>query len=159
MKNIELSRYAPSVNKNYVWGTILVIGILTGIYYYGKKKGTNLPVTLPVDDAKNQNSLTESEKQTVTKIGNDINTELGYWSWGNIAPLWSNDQETALFELLGVSDKVFVAIFNYYNTNFVSPPDTLKTKLKSYNKWRFGYNPESDIIDNIILRMNRLGLQ
>ena len=148
--------YLPSVNKNYVWGALLVGAIVLGIYYYGKNSGTVNQAPLPGDTQPTTdpqgnavNPLNDAEKADIVRIANSLNTQMGYVSDPDLQLL--NDY-------LGSSDRVFVGTYNYYNTVFKTAPDTLKTLINKYAGWKLFFTDIHDQMTAIVARMNKLGL-
>jgi len=151
-------KYLPDVNKNYIWGALALAGIVYAIYYYGKKNATINPAPLPADTQPSvdpttgtkTNPLTDTESKDITRLANGLNSQLGYFSEPDL---------TLLNDFLGSSDRVFVGTYNYYNTLYCSPPDTMKTKFESYNNWKLWFTDINHQLDAITARMDKLGLK
>ena len=150
--------YLPTVNKNYLWGALLVGGIIIGIYYYGKSAGTVNQAPLPGDTqpttdpttGTTTNPLSAAESAEITRIANALHTQMGY----------IQDPDLQLLnDYLGSSDRVFVGTYNYYNTLFKTAPDTLKTLISKYSGWKIWFTDIHDQMVAIVARMDKLGLQ
>jgi hypothetical protein len=164
MATTELTRrptvreYMPDVNKNYVWGAVLVVAGLIGIYYWGKNNGSVLPAPLPNDTlpktdpvtGQTTNALTEAESSLIVSLTNEFESQRGYI----IDPSYE-----LLNEILGTSDRVFVGIYNYYNQLYASPPDTLKTIINHYSNYKIWFSEINHQYDAIVARMDKLGLK
>jgi hypothetical protein len=150
--------YIPDVNKNYVWTAVLVVGIIAGIYFYGKNNGTINPAPLPNDTQPKTdpatgntiNPLTASESSEITRLANSLNTQLGYWL---------DADATLMNDFLGSSDRVFVGTYNHYNTLYLSPPETLKSRINSYSNFKVFWSEINHQMDSIVARMDKLGLK
>jgi hypothetical protein len=153
-----IRQYMPDVNKNYIWGAVLVVAGLVGIYYWGRNNATveqaplpndTLPKTDPVT-GQTTNPLTDAESKEVTRIANALKTQMGYVSDPDLS---------LLTDLLGSSDRVFVATYNYFNTLYATAPDTLKTLISSYSNWKIWFGEINHQMDAIVARMDKLGLK
>ncbi|MEI7726485.1 MAG: hypothetical protein WCK09_15355 [Bacteroidota bacterium] len=150
--------YMPDVNKNYVWGAVLIVAGLVGIYYWGRNNATveqaplpndTLPKTDPVT-GQTTNPLTDAESKDIIRIANELKTQMGYIIDPDIS---------LLDDLFGSSDRVFVGVYNYYNTLYSTAPDTLKTIISGYTSWQIWFGEINRKYDAIVARMDKLGLK
>ena len=154
----NVKQYLPDMSKNYVWGAALVIGGLIAIYYWGKNNATVKPAPLPNDTQPKTDPntgavidpLTDSESKEIIRIANLLNDQMGY--------LLDPDLQL-LNDFLGSSDRVFVGTYNYYNSQFVTAPDTLKTKINSYASWKLWFTDINNQMNAIVARMDKLNLK
>ena len=151
-----VKKYLPNVNKNYLWGALIVGGVIIGIYYYGKNNGSFTPYVLPNDtppvtnDPNDPNALTDTEQQSVVAISNHIRSIVdGYF----------NVDYTAYKELLTCSDRVFVGVYNFYSANFCTVPDTFRTALEHERRWYLPLTDANNDSQSILNRMDRLNLK
>lgn len=169
-RNSNPGKYLPDVNKNYVWGGVLITAIAIGLYYWGKKNSTINPADVPNDTVKDSNGnivknpFTEAEKADIIRIANALNSEFGWGSvfssYGSaVAPFIGGGSDALLTEFSTTSDKVFVSVYNYYNTNYVTPPGTMKSLIETKRNWSLWYSNTNRMLDAIIARMDRLGLK
>ena len=156
-----IREYLPSVNKNYVWGAIAIIGIAVGIYLWGKKNATVEQYPITSEDDPKAKPLTEVEKNTAIKLANDIHSAIGS-SWNFIIG-WDL---TSLQTLSSTSDRIFIAVYNLYNSTYLTAPDTLYTELKSEWAWTpptlLPFNNAEgprQIFNSLFDRFSRLGMK
>jgi len=155
-KTEQIVKYLPSVNKNYIWGGLIIIGAIVGIYYFGKNSGSFTPYILPndtpPDDANpnDPNALTSSEQETVISISNALKAIIeGYFTI----------DYSAYNRMLTCSDRVFTGTYNFYSANFCTPPDTLRTKIESQRHWYLPFTTTDNWAAEILTRMDRLKLK
>lgn len=162
VRRANVQQYLPDINKNYVWGAVLVLAGMVGLYYWGKNNGTIKQAEAPIDtqpetttDPKTGNTtvvnpITDGESKEIVRLATSFNTQLGWWG----------DVDTAILsDLLGSSDRVFVGTYNYFNTTFSSPPDTLKTQIDFYSNFKIWIGEINHLMDSIVARMDKLGLK
>jgi len=151
-----MKNYLPEFNKNYLWGGLLVIGAIVGIYYYGKNKGSFTPYILPNDtppdttNPNDPNALTQAEQQSVVSISNQMRT---------VIDGWFNVDYSAYKGLLTCSDRVFVGVYNFYTANFLAVPNTFRTAVEGAKKWYLPLTDANNDSQSILDRMDRLILK
>lgn len=95
--------------KHYILITVIIIIIvlLVVVFFAGKKYGENSTAPeIPGDNP--NNPLTDQEKAAVKSIGDRLQEDIYDWDGGAFRD-WD-----AYNELATASDKIFVAVYNYY---------------------------------------------
>lgn len=139
-----LSTLSPQMKK-YITIAIVVIILIVTIYLWGKHSGTATSKTLP-SDLPNMQTLTEDENKTVQTITNKLHEEIDGW----FSVITYGDKN--LTDLLTVSDRIFVAIYNYYNAVYGNGSTLL---ARFHRLWSWG---NQDVETSLDARFNRLGL-
>ena len=153
----QIKEYLPDVNKNYIWGAVVVIGAILGIYFYGKTNGSYTPYILPNEtlpdgttSTNDPNKITQTEQSDITSISNALKVIIeGYF----------NIDYSAYKRMLTCSDRVFVGVYNFYNANFSSVPDTLRSKIEGQRSWYLPFTQSDNDTLAILARMDRLNLK
>ena len=151
-KREQIKKYLPSWNKNIVWGIALVGGIAFALYYFGKKSATVEQFPVPGDPG--SSPLIDDEKRQINTYVNEIHSNIGSsWNWLNN---WDVDQ---LKRFLTVSDRIFIGVYNLYNSTHLSAPKTLKTEFESEMNYALAITDDYKIMAQIVARMNQIGLK
>jgi len=154
VRSTNVKQYLPTVNKNYVWGTLGIAALIAGIYWYGKSNATIDNVAVPNDTVDPNHPLTAAEQAEIKAISTGLYNEIDK-TFGS----WLLDWDVTMLErFMQASDRIFVGVYNYYNDNYTTAPDTLTALFVSKSTWIWGA-AQSTIYDNIIARMSRLGLR
>lgn len=154
----QLTTYLQT--RKYIMWFVLAIIVIAVVYFMGRKSGSvkieNVP--LPSDKGLDSNKLTDDEGKQVRKI-----TLALYQDMSGIN-VFSRDIQ-AFRELNTLSDTLFVAVYNDFNTMYGSEGESLREWIQGEKSWSF--NPLtmissdssfSELKTNIIQRMNRLNL-
>lgn len=99
------------MKKEYIVALILLaIALLAAylLYTKGKKEGSVEQVSLPNDSAVGS-TFTDAEKQQVRKLTNDLHYDMDGLNL-------LNRNTRPYQELIGLSDKLFVAVYNDFNS-------------------------------------------
>jgi len=124
----RVRNFLPSVNKNYLWAGVFIVGITVGLYYWGKSNGT--VEQYPIPDENGTKPLTSDETRQISELSNSIHTAIDS-NW-HILTGWDF---TPLTKLSASSDRIFIGVYNFYNKAFLTSPDTLYTTLQSVWTW------------------------
>jgi hypothetical protein len=154
VRKANVKQYLPTVNKNYVWGTLAIGAIIAGIYWWGKNNASIDNVPVPDDTIDPNKPLTDAEKAEVKTIAVALFNEID-----KTGGSWIRDWDVAVLErFMQTSDRIFVSVCNYYNSNYTTAPDTLTSLFVSKDFWIWG-GAQSLLYKNIIARMSRLQLR
>lgn len=155
----KVKQYLPDVNKNYVWGGVLIVAIAAGLYWWGKKNASIETIPIPDDTIDPNKPLTSSEIAEINSISVGLHSSID-------KPWYNPTYDLPPIEkLTQSSDRVFVGVYNHYNKNFASAPTTLRGRLNTAYTWTpnipilFDTDYTTGLFLNLFERFNRLGLQ
>lgn len=146
--------------KMYVYATLIVLIIVVAIYWFafksGKDKGSTTieQVPLPTDTvSETDEGLSISEATQVRTIAQELHEDMDGWNVFShkLDPYrdWNN-----------LSDTLFVAVYNDFNTLFADSGETLRQWIEGEKWYTFGMTSIfTELKTNLISRMNRLNLQ
>jgi len=146
--------------KGYLTAGIIVVVIIVIIYYVGRKSGSVKIEQIPLpNDSASGKTLTEQEGQQVRALSISL-----YKDMKGLNAFTRN--EAAYRELSTLSDTLFVAVYNDFNTLYGKEGETLKQwieneksmSLNVLQPWAYNFS-FAELKETILSRMNRLNLQ
>lgn len=141
----------PSKITLYIIVAIIVIGLLVFIYFMGRRSAKTKieQVPLPIDTAGGV-TITQADALKVREIAKALHDNMkGWFNFGF-------HDEKPFSDLSNLSDTLFVAVYNDFNTLYGGENDgTLREWITSERGWSSSW---LTIASNIITRMDRLNL-
>lgn len=140
--------------KMYVYAALIVLIIVVAIYFVGRKSGSTKIEQVPLpNDTNSGKQLTDAEATKVRTIAQELHDDMDGLN------LLSHKLDPYR-ELSNLSDTMFVAVYNDFNTLFADSGETLRKWLENETWYTFGLTSIfAELKQNILDRMNRLNLQ
>lgn len=145
--------------KMYIYATLIILIIVVAIYWFafrtGKDQGSTTieQVPLPDDVTESGVQLTTEEATKVRTISKELHADMDGWN------AFSHDMEPYR-NLVNLSDTLFVAVYNDFNTLYAESGETLRQWIEGESFVTFGLQSVfMEVRQNILDRMNRLNLQ
>lgn len=110
------------LTNKYVLIPLIIVGILVGMYLYGKKAATMEPVKLPTDDP--GSGIKSNEVDLIKRITEDLHDDM------NKLNATGHDDEV-YSDFMELSDRLFVAVYNEFTLKYADSGKTLRGWLES----------------------------
>ena len=124
------------------------------VYYIGKGKGTIKPNELP-DDTSWGGSLTPEQSTNVRALSRRLYKDMDSYM---VSVGWTQRDKEAYFQLLGLSDTLFVAVYNDFNDLYFDKGKGTLTQWIDDENFVLTHGASGDVKDAIMLRMQKLNL-